>query len=249
MAVPDIVDAAWSGALAVALAIGALFIWNLACAPYRNQRDAAAQERVRAEKAERALAAASPHLLPGPDMTIRELFLHLDPQALEAPRWLAIGQVVKDNFAVGRLDCWGRPKKRWDDVEEMFGWPEQSALEKIDNSYWKRAELSYAFVCSEDRYYLPHTNPDMHSGLPTYKDLQVNRAQAIALNWSEIDRIRAIHAKMSPSPLDATTQITDLPRRTTGDPEQRVRAAAPTQADRFSPQSGKAPEITTPAQR
>lgn len=187
MAVPDIVDAAWSGALAVALAIGALFIWNLACAPYRNQRDAAAQERVRAEKAERALAAASPHLLPGPDMTIRELFLHLDPQALEAPRWLAIGQVVKDNFAVGRLDCWGRPKKRWDDVEEMFGWPEQSALEKIDNSYWKRAELSYAFVCSEDRYYLPHTNPDMHSGLPTYKDLQVNRAQAIALNWSEID--------------------------------------------------------------
>jgi hypothetical protein len=50
-------------------------------------------------------------------------------------------------------------------------------------------------------------------------------------------------------PLDATTQITDLPRRTTGDPEQRVRAAAPTQADRFSPQSGKAPEITTPSQR
>jgi hypothetical protein len=174
----------WVAAVAVQL-------WRIP--PKWHARKCAETRRLNSEIAKRSAVYAASINGTYPDMTIRELFLTLDPDALDAPRWIAVGQAVKDNFAVGRLDCWGRPIKSHDWVDEMWGWPEQSALEKIDPSYWKCAQLSYSFVCSEDRYQ-PHTSPDLNSGLTTYKDLQVNRAQAVAQDWSEIERFRTARA-------------------------------------------------------
>ena len=128
----------------------------------------------------------------GPDMTIRDLFFYLDTDVMDEPRWLAVGQVVRDHMALGRLRCWGRPVRDDEWVEDLVGNPVRPAPDKISKTYWQRAQFTYLFL-SDDPIAgaAPHTSPDLNSGLPVYRDLKVSKAQAMSLDWSDIPKFRA----------------------------------------------------------
>lgn len=124
-----------------------------------------------------------------PDFTISELFHTLDPRVLEEPRWLAVGQVVRDKLAIeGQLACWGRPViKDW--IQELVEPYTKPALTLIPHTYWQKAHFSYMHFTDEFKY-APHTSPDWGSDLPEYADLQFNKAQVLGLDWSAIERFR-----------------------------------------------------------
>jgi hypothetical protein len=128
----------------------------------------------------------------GPDMTIRELFLHLDPNSADEPARSVIGQVVRDFFAIqGKLRVWGRPCDA-DWIDRLTDWPGQPVPQLINHRYWRNADFTYLFMNGISAFSQgPHTQVKLHSGLPQFTDLRVNRAQALAIDWSEVDRVRS----------------------------------------------------------
>jgi hypothetical protein len=113
-----------------------------------------------------------------PDMTIRELFFHIRPDLIEdhkAQAWREVGKEVMDHFSTGRLKVWGRPINRVGNRKPMKRVDEQH--------YWAHAEFSYWFL-KEDGRESSHTWVKVETGLPDYCDLQVNRAEAMAI-WPE----------------------------------------------------------------
>lgn len=126
-----------------------------------------------------------PHV---PNLTIKELFLMVDPLALEGDRRFAIGRVLRDKLAIhGQLTCWGRPIKNWIDRDlKVLNPPDE-----IPHTYWQKADLSYTFLDGDFQDIAPHTVPEMYSALPEYADLQFNAAQALSIRWGkDIERMR-----------------------------------------------------------
>jgi hypothetical protein len=114
-----------------------------------------------------------------PNMTLRELFFHIRPDLIEgheAAAWKEVGREVMDHFSTGRLRAWGRP------VYRPSG--HRQPMKLIDEPrYWAHAEFSYWFL-KEDGRESSHTWVKTETGLPDYCDIQVNRAEAMAI-WPE----------------------------------------------------------------
>ncbi len=115
-----------------------------------------------------------------PDWTIRELFFHIDPHALDGDddRWQSVGQLILDNLSIGRLKAWGRPLPK--DSEE-------SSLVPIPYKHWNGTELTYFFLGENDRY-VPDTYPPSGGVIPQYADLQINRIQALGIWPNQVRR-------------------------------------------------------------
>lgn len=150
-----------------------------------------------------------------PDWPIRGLFFHLKPDLLnyrhdEAP-WEAIGQTIRDRLALGVFNAWGRPDKK-DLIDSLAQDGEMTVPEPIEPAYWRRATFTYWFL-SQGKQYEVHTYPEPGSGLPAYRDLQVNRSQALSLVWPAIGVISIFLDEVSGGVRVALTQtLTNPPR-------------------------------------
>ncbi len=118
--------------------------------------------------------------IPFPDWPIRELFFYIRPDLVDNHTdhtWEKVGLEIKDKLSIGQLKIWGRV----DGNERM-------PLSEINQDYWQLAEFTYWFLSDEDgAQFLVHAVPRIyrqHAGLPQYRDLQVNKEQAIRL-WPE----------------------------------------------------------------
>ena len=61
--------------------------------------------------------------------------------------WVSVGNKVRDEMSIGRLEAWGR--KDTDFVDKAIGG--HSALTKIDQRYWEHAEFTYFFLDESDK--------------------------------------------------------------------------------------------------
>ena len=109
-----------------------------------------------------------------PDWSVRELFSHL-ASGLQYGRTdnarQAIGQKILEHLSSGRLKAWGR----------MIGNPN---LVAIDPEYWGHVDFTYLFMGDEDASQVWSRKPregHRHKGLPQYRDLQINKAQALSI--------------------------------------------------------------------
>jgi hypothetical protein len=108
-----------------------------------------------------------------PDWTIRELFFYLSPNVTDAKSkmWQKVGSEVRDKFSLGILQCWGR---------EMGANRRRSPIKPIEKSYWHNAEFIYWFFDEKNRQSDHVRNERL--GI-SYADLQVNKAEALAIKW------------------------------------------------------------------
>jgi hypothetical protein len=109
-----------------------------------------------------------------PDWPVRDLFSHL-ASGLQYGRTdnarQAIAQKILEQLSAGRLKVWGR----------MIGNP---SLVAIDPDYWRHVDFTYLFLGEEDASQVWSRKPregHRHKGLPQYRDLQINKAQALGI--------------------------------------------------------------------
>lgn len=112
--------------------------------------------------------------VPVPDWPVRDLFSHLS-SGLQYGRTdnarQAIAQKILEQLSAGRLKVWGR----------MIGNP---SLVAIDPDYWRHVDFTYLFLGEEDASQVWSRKPregHRHKGLPQYRDLQINKAQALSI--------------------------------------------------------------------
>ncbi len=147
----------------------------------------------RSSRGRHFVAHASPQVSansnPVPDWPIREVFYLLAPSLTTNPADDVAGVVglqIKDKLSTGELGIWGR---------RATSYGRRSPPTAIDSTYWDRANFTYLFLDQDDNArYLIHTEPDPHSGLAAYRDLQVNQAQALKL-WRKTARAMNADAK------------------------------------------------------
>lgn len=110
-----------------------------------------------------------------PDWTLGELFFHISPDVTNAvtKMWLHVGAEVLDKLSLGQLHSWGR---------EMDKHRNRSPMKPIDKEYWHDAEFTYMFF-TESQQNMEHAR-NKKTGI-AYADIKVNKAQAIAIKWSE----------------------------------------------------------------
>ena len=157
------------GAISFVVAWLIVFSWRLMGAPYRFHQIML----VKLQSLQSTTASET-----GPNWSIKELFFHLAPEALDHPKealWSKAGDQIRDALSLGKLRIWGRP------FETKLGkWVgERAALRLIDPSYWQKAYFTYAFFYAQTED--AHCYADRNTGRPSYTDLQVNRAEALAL--------------------------------------------------------------------
>jgi hypothetical protein len=117
---------------------------------------------------------------PMPDMTILELFLHINPfvldrtQSDDAP-WETVGLAIRDKLSLKHLHIWGR--QVLEGMSKTYGKP---VLQEIEPSYWQSTDFTYTFFHS-DAGNAPHVYIKDATNLPCYTELQVNRAQVEAI--------------------------------------------------------------------
>ena len=118
---------------------------------------------------------------PQPDMTIRDLFLHIDPGVLEAApsqRELVRDEVI-ETLSLARIKCWGR-------LVVATGWTDgsgvtSSPLTVILPTRWSMGRLTMSFL-EEGSDQLIHFEGGHPRGAPNHwADLRVNRAQVEAV--------------------------------------------------------------------
>jgi len=123
---------------------------------------------------------------PQPDMTIRDLFLHIDPGVLEAApsrRERVRDEVIKA-LSLARIKCWGR-------LVVAVGWTDgagvtSSPLTEILPTRWSMGRLTMSFL-EKGADQLIHFEGGHPRGAPNHwADLRVNRAQVEAV-WPPSD--------------------------------------------------------------
>jgi len=114
---------------------------------------------------------------PIPDMPIAKLFSQINPLVLDRTRsddapWETVGLEIRDKLSLRQLRIWGR------EVLEGMGKVTDAdpGLQEIEPSYWQSADFTYAFFDSTAGK-AAHVAASTSSHLPSYTDLQVNRAQ------------------------------------------------------------------------
>jgi hypothetical protein len=110
----------------------------------------------------------------------KNYFFYVRPDLIEDHTdhtWEKVGLEIRDKLSIGQLKIWGRV----DGNERM-------PLSEINRDYWQQAEFTYWFLSDEvGAQFLVHAVPRtycQHAGLPQYRDLQVNKAQATKL-WTK----------------------------------------------------------------
>ena len=128
---------------------------------------------VLAERKVRRLLATSVGLFP--NMTISELFEHYVEVKKVFHDAHTVGSEIRDKFSVGQIMVWGR---------RIRSRGEPDAMRQIDPAYWSEATFIYSFLYLEaeewertDR----QCGPIRNQKLPSYSDLQVNRAQVYSI--------------------------------------------------------------------
>jgi hypothetical protein len=154
--------------LLVALCMGVMHLWRW----WRAQRAG-----IPGLKPAQEPRKEGPATLLVPDWPIRDLCYHLRPDVHpNGPTsvWDELSLELFDKLSVGQLAIWGRELRR--DAATTYG-----PLEPIPKEYWRTAHLTFVFLL-EDREKDRHV--DRGPKEPAYGDLQVNRAQAIAI-WPQ----------------------------------------------------------------
>lgn len=141
---------------------GATFLTKLIAVPITIDREQTSAVSV--------LKALVEPIDPVPDMSIRELFFHIDKDILDNDRWETADIDVRDALALGRLKCWGRKVR--DDILRR----ELSALQEIDKKFWERGSFTYDFF-EDGRESRTHAIGRDDVFRLEYADLRVNRAQ------------------------------------------------------------------------
>jgi hypothetical protein len=109
-------------------------------------------------------------VVPSPDWTIRDLFLHFGKRSTIEHRE-ALGLEVRDKLSTSQLKIWGRKK--------LSIGLSRNPLTEIPHQYWSEADFTYTFLMEGEQYqYDVHARSQMLSHGVPYSDLQVNRAQA-----------------------------------------------------------------------
>jgi hypothetical protein len=122
-------------------------------------------------------AASSRSLQDAPDWSVLQLFSHLSarmPSGQSSNARQEIGQKILEQVSTGRLKVWGR----------MIG---SHTLVAMDPGYWKHVDFTYLFLGDEDASQVWSTKPregHKHKGLPQYRDLHVNKAEALGI-WPQ----------------------------------------------------------------
>jgi hypothetical protein len=109
-----------------------------------------------------------------PNWPIRELFYHIRPDLLDEPdetRWIAIGRNIIDKLSTGQLEAWGRRNTKA---------PRLTALSPIRQSFWEDASWTYNFFADGTDHYI-HAERGMPANAEQYRDVQVNRLQALRI--------------------------------------------------------------------
>jgi len=110
-----------------------------------------------------------------PNWTIRELFYYIRPdlaEDAEAKEWEVVGDELLDKLSTGQLDAWGR--------FESSSSKKAGALTKIPQGFWEDADWTYWFL-AEGHDRLVHAKRFSGLGFEEYRDIQVNRSQAMRL--------------------------------------------------------------------
>jgi hypothetical protein len=166
------IESLMSGWQAAAMVLGTIFMVRLLLAPYWLYQQ------------KPGTAAAGD--IGVPNMTIREVFFHIDPDILENDtdnRLERVSKDIRDKLSTKHALSWGRLINRQK--------KSRSALVKIPNDYWATAQFTYDFLSqgSEDQGHSWHPH---EGGLSyEYADLRMNRARVETL-WPvhEIDAKR-----------------------------------------------------------
>ena len=123
---------------------------------------------------------------PFPDMTIRELFFHIEPSVLDddgskPSACERVGRDILDQLSIGRVTAWGREMPEEGSLDEMVF--KGTSPQEIGKDYWAKTDFTYLFF-TEIGQHVRHTYPPHGSGLPSYSDLQFNRAEVLRI-WPE----------------------------------------------------------------
>lgn len=108
-----------------------------------------------------------------PDMSLVDLFYHLNSEVLEDDHWLHVGKEIRDMASIGRLVVWGRASRP--------GFV--AALEKVEPAYWLNADFNYRFFAN-DSDEAASTTPGV--GQAALMDVQVNKQQVDSI-WPPKD--------------------------------------------------------------
>jgi hypothetical protein len=110
----------------------------------------------------------------GPDWTLRELFLHIEPDVLDTDNgWERIGRDILDKLSTGQLSAWGRARRQ----------ARETNLAPIPTAFWANATFTYFFF-AEDATDQDHAIEGIGVFQSSYSDIRVNRAQALSF-WPE----------------------------------------------------------------
>ena len=166
---------AWSVAGAgFVLVVGAIcFLWKLVSIP----------PKMAAEEAEKLRAMSPLATAPMPDLTIGELFFHLDPNVADDEpnthqnRRMVVGGVVMDALSLGKLQSWGR---------QIGAKSKRLPMTEIESGYWKYARWTYFFFdpsTAQNHHAQAEEDPPVY--WREYADIQVNKAQVLRL-WPTV---------------------------------------------------------------
>jgi hypothetical protein len=108
-----------------------------------------------------------------PDWTIKELFMHVCPTALENDEAReAADRAIVDALAIGRLKAWGR-------TTQLMSSAKLGSLQLIKPEYWIRGRLTMWFLHINDEA-SSHARSNEIDGRD-YFDIKVNRRQALSI--------------------------------------------------------------------
>ena len=115
-----------------------------------------------------------------PDWPIAELFRHVNPAVVgerePGPVLKETGRAILDKLAIGRMSAWGR--RDWDD----YGDDQHSSTQvPIRREYWETAQWTYFFLEDPGRERVHCDLPWHDRRSEGYRDIQVNRAQVLAI--------------------------------------------------------------------
>ena len=126
------------------------------------------------QKKQNSEKGSGPQTGPIPDMAIREVFFHINPDVLEdvdgVGNWLSVGQSVLNSLSTGELTCWG----------VLSG--STATIRQINQKYWQTAVWTYWFLAEDHEGCIHVTNSGGDGGefmSDQYRNLQFNRSEVM----------------------------------------------------------------------
>ncbi len=115
---------------------------------------------------------------PKPDMSIKELFLHVCPQVLEDSNndiWEEVGDEIRDKLHEGAFRSWGRPVP----LDGISSTGRESSRE-IPKDYWAYVD-DWTYYFFADNENAAHTSVRNVSLQTPYGDIRVNRSEVLGI--------------------------------------------------------------------